>query len=91
MKTKDINLILVNVLERWLIEAKNSKSIIDWVNENQMWIYPANANYVVYGYTNLEGSDYGCELFLSNEFIVLDFKTSKAIDSFLRTKKLTIQ
>ncbi|MCR5606444.1 MAG: hypothetical protein K6F69_06490 [Treponema sp.] len=91
METQNINFILVDVLNKWLMEAKNSKSIIDWINENQMWIYPEDANYVVYGYTNFENTDFGCELFLSNEFIVLNFETSTAINTFLKTKQITIR
>ena len=91
METKNINSILVDVLNKWLIEAKSSKSIIDWINKNQMWIYPEDANYVVYGHTNFENSDFGCELFLSNEFIVLNFETSAIINAFLKTGLLTIR
>lgn len=86
-----LNDIIVNVLKEWLTDANKSKSIIDWINENQMWIYPKDANYVVYGHTNLEGSDYGCEIFLSDEFIVLNFESSKVINTFLNSKVLTIQ
>lgn len=84
------NNIIVSVLKLW-----NSNFTIEtmheWISNNQMWIYPYDSNYVVYGHCIDSESDSYCDVFIANLNLNITFKDDKAVQRFITDPIILIQ
>jgi len=76
------NMIIVDVLKKWMSNFKGISSC-EWVANNQMWIYPEDCNYVVYGHCIDTETDNCCEVFMADKNISIKFKDIAAITAFI--------
>ena len=67
------NMIIVDVLKKWMSNFKGISSC-EWVANNQMWIYPEDCNYVIYGHVVDDATDVCCELYIANIDLTIGFK-----------------
>ncbi len=81
---------IVNVLKAW-ISNFDDNSFSTWIINNQMWIFPVDSNYVVYGHVIDDTTDVCCEIYVANIDLSISFKNIIAVRKFINNPVITIQ
>lgn len=80
MDTKKIK----ELINCWLKELNSVQDKVNWLIENQMWIYGNDGNYVVYSTIISENPlDYSCDVYISHLGISIEFDNKAAIDKYI--------
>lgn len=81
---------IVNVLKAWMSNFDDN-TFTTWIANNQMWIFPFNSDYVVYGHVIDDTTNVCCELYVANIDLTIIFKSIIAVREFINNPVISIQ